>query len=240
MNQLSSSRSPIDPSQFLRNLQNKINLVTRDFVLHQQQDVTEVLQILLPEIVGTSLFARDMISVTVKTTTCCSDCFFSADKEEKEDIIPLDCCGTIEQSITSFFTTKLLEGTNKWDFLVCGTKTDSTRDSVFTNLGDILFLQMKRFKFSSGQAVKDTTQLDLSPFTVKIPVSTEFGVSFHRQFNLVATINHSGNLNSGHYWSNILHPVSKQWLNCNDRHVKSINSSVLNGNSSYVLIFKSI
>ena len=47
-------------------------------------------------------------------------------------------------------------------------------------------------------------------------------------YSLVATINHSGNLNAGHYWAFV--KDSDAWLECNDSSVLKVKSSALNNN----------
>ena len=50
--------------------------------------------------------------------------------------------------------------------------------------------------------------------------------------------NHSGNLQSGHYWANIKPHSSHEWLSCNDNRVAPINAESVNNATSYVLFFK--
>ena len=42
-------------------------------------------------------------------------------------------------------------------------------------------------------------------------------VSFTNKYSLIATINHSGALNRGHYWAFIKDLHSSCWCSCNDR-----------------------
>ena len=64
----------------------------------------------------------------------------------------------------------------------------------------------------------------------------EDNVSFSKEFSLVATINHSGSLNSGHYWAFIKDNISKSWFKC-DRSVLKVKPSTLNNTTSYVLFY---
>ena len=47
-------------------------------------------------------------------------------------------------------------------------------------------------------------------------------VSFFSNYSLVATINHSGNLNNGHDWAIIKEFITNQWFACNDKVVFKI------------------
>ena len=54
-----------------------------------------------------------------------------------------------------------------------------------------------------------------------------------RKFNLAATINHSGNLNSGHY--TCLVRDGETWWHCNDKTLVQVNMSDKNKLLPYVL-----
>ena len=60
-------------------------------------------------------------------------------------------------------------------------------------------------------------------------------VSFLNNYSLVATINHSGNLNNRHYWAIIKDVATNQWFSCNDKVVFKIKAADLK--TSYVLFF---
>ena len=55
------------------------------------------------------------------------------------------------------------------------------------------------------------------------------------KFNLAAVINHSGNVNSGHYAC--LVKDGEMWWHCNDKTVVPINSDDINKSLPYVLFF---
>ena len=58
--------------------------------------------------------------------------------------------------------------------------------------------------------------------------------TYHKHYHLIATINHTENLNRGHYTSFIKIPNSKSWLQCNDSAVLRANENKVNNTSSYI------
>ena len=55
-------------------------------------------------------------------------------------------------------------------------------------------------------------------------------------YDLFGTVNHRGNLQSGHYVTNV--KVGSQWFRCNDQHVSSSNeAAVLTSNGAYILFY---
>ena len=56
--------------------------------------------------------------------------------------------------------------------------------------------------------------------------------TFINKYSLIATINHLGNLNRGHYWACIKDLHSSCWYSCNDKLVFNVEESSLNNTIS--------
>ena len=63
-----------------------------------------------------------------------------------------------------------------------------------------------------------------------------YGVFCTRKFNLAAVINHSGNLNSGHY--TCLVKDGEMWWHCNDKAMVRVNLDDINKLLPYVLFYQ--
>ena len=74
---------------------------------------------------------------------------------------------------------------------------------------------------------------------ISVPVEDN-EVKYEKHFRLLATINHTGNLDRGHYTSFIKLPNSKSWLHCNDAAVLKAVEKKVNNTSSYIYFFESI
>ena len=86
------------------------------------------------------------------------------------------------------------------------------------------------------RAIKDEQLFDCFPNSVlKFPIALDDEVSFTNKYCLFATINHSGGLDRGHYWTFIKDALSKQWFSCNDKVVLHVNEKTLCNSSSHVL-----
>lgn len=56
-------------------------------------------------------------------------------------------------------------------------------------------------------------------------------------YDLFGTVNHHGNLQSGHYVTNV--KVGDEWFRCNDQHVsKSTEATVLTNDGAYILFYR--
>ena len=73
-----------------------------------------------------------------------------------------------------------------------------------------------------------------------VPITTEDEVSFINKYSLIATINHSGNLNRDHYWAFIKDLHSSSWYFCNDKLVLNVEERSLNNTRSYIFFYRKV
>ena len=114
----------------------------------------------------------------------------------------------------------------------------ATTDSVISKCGSILVLQLKRYENFQGSVFKDTKHVVCLPSpdnVLEIPLDPNISVSFSNRYKLLATINHSGNSNTGHYWAFI--KKKNTWFQCNDSSILKVKPSALNNSSSYLLFY---
>ena len=135
MSQLKRSIDPLDPSDFLKALESEMSVKTgATFNINSQQDAQEVLQILLDELVGSSVLAKDLITTTVRSVITCDTCQFDSVSEESHTVIPTHVCNSINDSFSEFLATLTLTGNNKWLCPLCNSKQDSTKGNVCKQL----------------------------------------------------------------------------------------------------------
>ena len=110
------------------------------------------------------------------------------------DMVMADCGFTIDKEpAASGATLKIAPYCN-----ICSGVRESDSKVSLTNVGNCLIVQLNRFFVSNGTVTKNS-----APFFVSSPIEVvteiEDEVFCTRKFNLAAVINHSRNLNSGHY-----------------------------------------
>ncbi|XP_057299094.1 putative ubiquitin carboxyl-terminal hydrolase 50 [Hydractinia symbiolongicarpus] len=244
MSLLSKSTPVVDPSAFLRALQRKMsNARNNPFSINTQQDVPEILPHVLNELTWPSVIANNIITNKVTTTISCNSCLLSSSREESMSILPLPVSNNITGSIKAFLQPEYMSGNDRWMCPQCSSLQDSTRETVFTQCGDILIIQLKRFNCIQGRSVKNNkfvSCLAQGHDTLKVYSHPAEDISFTNQYKLTATINHSGTLAAGHYWAFIRDQGVNTWLKCDDRAVISVKPSDLDNSTVYVLIFAKI
>ena len=99
-------------------------------------------------------------------------------------------------------------------------------------------IHLKRYCIEQEKVIKDNQFFKCFPedlLSIRITDSNE--ITFFNNYSLVATINHSGSLNNGHYWAIIKDDTTNQWFSCNDKVVFEIKADDLNNKTSYVLFY---
>ena len=80
-------------------------------------------------------------------------------------------------------------------------------------------------------------------FVVKdltVPITIEDEVSFTNKYSLIATINHPGTLNRGHYWAFMKDLHFSTWCSCNDKSVFNVEENYVNNITSYILSYNKV
>ena len=197
-----NSTKPVDPSNFLWALKRKLSIIRGvPFDFNTQHDVAEILQAVLDEVKGISLAASHLICNTQKIKVSCNTCFCS--------------------SMNQFLKPETLSSQNKWFCPSCNLLSESTREICIINSSPILLIQLCRFSNQGGQLVKNENFFSCteskSDKDLTVPITIEDEVSFTNKYSLIATINHSGTLNRGHYWAFIKDLHSSSRYSCNDK-----------------------
>ena len=215
-----------------------------NFNYNSQQDAHEILNSVLDELSGSSRLVNNLISLTVSQTRSCDICVCSSSTYEDHNILSLPVSKSVQSSLNLFLKDEELIGENRVFCPVCEKSQDSTIETKISNCGAILILHLKRFNYVNGFLNKDESVVECLPSTIStkndfltIPAIVEDGVSLFNGYTLMATINHSGTTESGHYYAYIRHPKEKSWLLCDDTKVSKVKPECLNNKYSYLFFY---
>jgi ubiquitin carboxyl-terminal hydrolase 22/27/51 len=134
----------------------------------------------------------------------------------------------------------------------CVKNTPTRTQHVVSKLPKVLCLHLKRFDAASNKKIEDFVSfpcrgLNMGPFlphwcelsrvpTISSNMTQEQRSLPEIKYDLYATVNHFGNLQSGHYVSNV--NVNNQWFHCNDSFVSHASEvEVLRGEGAYLLFY---
>ena len=237
MSLLKTSEHPLDPSPFLRFLQQVLIRDGRtDFNLFQQQDACEILSCILNELCGESLLASHAINIHVRNSVTCNTCFGNNLQEDLCKILQLPVSNSIQESIDSFLNPEDLNGSNMYFCNSCSSLQPAILEHEFSDIGSCVIIQLKRFVHFRSSVSKDIKAVSCNN-QIRIPIVVDTDIISHKNFKLVASINHSGSLERGHYTA-LINSCSS-WFHYNDAAVIKSKQSVP-ADLCYILFYKAV
>jgi ubiquitin carboxyl-terminal hydrolase 8 len=141
---------------------------------------------------------------------------------------------------------ELLQGEDSYNCEKCKCKQEATKMLQIWTLPKILIIQLKRFNFmlrKNNAHIQCPRKLNMNKY-VTHPASIASGSDQGgiQMYNLISTIEHSGNLRGGHYIAkcNIgqTTPNSNSWMIFNDASVHRMDPSKVITPNTYLLIYK--
>ena len=240
MSMLGTCKSAMDPSVFLRQCQSVIvKAGVPNFDLHQQQDVAEIIGYILDELFVQCAQSQRMISVSFRNSITCNSCYQSSSNEDVSSILRIPVANSIQAALDNILKCEELNGEDSYFCNVCNSFQPAALEHEVVSCGLYLIVQIKRFLNLDGSTTKDTKSIDCSP-VISLPVVDPTDIRLLRQFKLIAVINHSGNLSSGHYTADISSNDSSTWWICNDAAVIESSTPPSRNRSCYICFYQAI
>ncbi|XP_072004412.1 ubiquitin carboxyl-terminal hydrolase 50 [Engystomops pustulosus] len=189
-----------------------------------------------------SLISR-LLQGVLKQNTACLECGHTSHKEEVFTVLSLPIVSAdetnVQDCLEGFFQQVILTRTDRIFCPVCKLKQDASAKAQIWKLPKILILHLKRFEYKGCLKRKLKTNvefpmknLDLSPFVSPLIVKQQ-------KYKLYAIVNHSGELDFGHYTAFCKHPGTKEWNAFDDTRCFKISESMVQTSSAYILFYTS-
>ena len=143
MSMLRTCKSPIDPSHFLRQLQNLlIRSGKTDFDLYQQQDAAEIIGYILDELFVQSALSQGMVNVSLKNSFTCHTCCECVINEDLTSILSLPIKSSIQSALSNSLNSENLLSANSFFCNVCSSYKQVTLDHEVVSCGKYLIIQL--------------------------------------------------------------------------------------------------
>ena len=197
MGQLSTSKVALDPSAFIMALKNVIfKAGNTNIDLAQQQGASEILKHVVTELSKDSIFASEFLKVRLKITITCETCIEAQEAEEGSFILKLPVKDNIQSSLLNAFDAEQLQSVFCH---FCESRSPAVREHSISDCGKYLIIQLKCFTSKNGHTYKTVDHVDCFPELLSVPVRIDSEVIVQRKYCLVASVNHTGDLERGHY-----------------------------------------
>ncbi|XP_068168027.1 uncharacterized protein [Antennarius striatus] len=145
---------------------------------------------------------------------------------------------SIQDCLSAFFEQTVLTGSEQMLCSACGQKRETTVLTYLDKPPEILTLHLKRFGFKGKKQVKlrdnviFSKKLNLSQFLPSSAQDTPYS-----SYRLYAVVNHTGNLNMGHYTSVCYNALTRTWHCFDDAAVKELQDSLVQSSNAYMLLY---
>lgn len=172
-------------------------------------------------------------------------CLACNHKSEKKEVftalslpIPTGNQLSLQECLQCFFQQVTLTLADKMFCSFCNQKQDTSVETCIIKPPRIVIFHFKRFEYQGIKMKLKTNinfplkNLDLSPF---LSSSNEK----HPKYNLYAVVNHSGEVEHGHYTAYCKNPVSKQWNSYDDIKCSKMAEETVQTPSAYILFYTS-
>nr|XP_005989707.2 PREDICTED: inactive ubiquitin carboxyl-terminal hydrolase 50 isoform X1 [Latimeria chalumnae] len=184
----------------------------------------------------THLFEGQLDQVTV-----CLKCHNTVRTNEAFTVLSLPIPSgrkcSLQDCLECFFQQDTLTWNDQMLCSLCEKKQDTSVKANIAKLPDFVLLHLKRFDYCGQQKRKLRTEvsfplenLDFSPYA-----PGPFGSQ--GKYNLYAVVNHSGDMDSGHYTAYCKHPVTHNWFEFDDETVNYISASTLQSSAAYIFFY---
>ena len=234
---LKYSKNPLDPSQFLRHL--KIILIKSgktDFNIFCQQDAGEILSYILNEFCSHSPHVQQALNYSLQNEITCNTCMETNINEETSSILQLPVSETVQRSLSDSLKSEELSGDSSYYCNRCSAYKTAFAEHSFAKVGEYLIIHLKRFNNEGSNISKNIQKVVCTPDLV-VPV-VHNDIKLQIKYRLLATINHTGSLQRGHYTSFINSGGSDKWFFCNDAAILDSPKARVNNSSSYICFYE--
>ncbi|XP_013859712.1 ubl carboxyl-terminal hydrolase 18 isoform X2 [Austrofundulus limnaeus] len=211
-----------------------LNCLDRNYIrLNIQHDADEVflsiLNLLQQQVndKDLALEIQNLYKISVETQLQCLECNTVQTRSTYLVSLPLhikEDHNSLENCMVSFFEHQELKGANSCFCSRCGTRTPSRQGVKLHSLPQILCIQLKRFRNTSGSTRKlDCTVTFPETFNFSTFLQDAFSANFSQgdcRYSLYAVVVHCGCAGSGHYTAYVRNRLSEQWYYADDSHVQ--------------------
>ena len=175
-------------------------------------------------------YAQEMLTTTLKNQVTFGSCLQVISNEE--------VTSNVQTFLNIFSQSEELTEPDSLFYNFCKSFQSAYVDHEIAKVGCYLVLQLKSFVNDNESFIKDIKKVQCTK-TYSVPVAVD-DVSFHKKFNVTATVNHTGTLDKGHYTAYVTLSNSSSWQFCDDIAVLRSSVEKVNNTSSYICIYKAI
>ena len=193
---------------------------------------------ILNELASDSIHTEQLIFSKMRNEFTCDHCLRVNLNEDSFSVFQVPLSNSIQAALNKTLCSEELSKDNPYYCNFCSEFRPALVEHSLSKVGRFLCIQLKRFINHGGNVIKDIQKVICNE-NISVPL-VDGKITFYKQYRLIATINHTGNLDRGHYTSFIKTSGSNQWLFCNDAAVLNSTENCVNNTSSYIYFYEAV
>jgi ubiquitin carboxyl-terminal hydrolase 8 len=191
---------------------------------------------------------NDIFSGQSMTSIMCRTCNNTTYKFERFDILTLHLPETvdlkkqeydIEELLDGYISGDELMGNDKYNCNYCLNKTDAIKSNVIYQQPPVLIIMIKKYQTYNGRTFKSNVKINYNNTLDMKPYMNEHATG-NKNYELYATIKHSGGMGGGHYYAYIKNPINNLWFLHDDGDVYHVDNNDPFDCNGYVLLYRLI
>jgi ubiquitin carboxyl-terminal hydrolase 8 len=179
-----------------------------------------------------------------ESTVVCNQCStpsFNYDPYCSLEVEIPQTSGTLYDCLDDYCFKELLQGEEQYNCDKCKTKVNASKELKIWTLPKVLIIQLKRFNTrlrKNNRHISCPMKLNMTKYVTHPASQQENGDVGLQLYNLIGVIEHSGNLQGGHYTAKCKVDGGVGWKMFNDASVSTIQEKDVITTNSYVLVYK--
>ncbi|XP_064192602.1 uncharacterized protein LOC135255404 [Anguilla rostrata] len=195
-----------------------------------------------PDLPGESSIITRLFEGQLSYVTLCMDCSHQIQRNQVSTMLSLPVPNhvikcSLQDCLALFFQQSTLTHSERMLCPECGLRQDTAVQTTLVKPPEILVLHLKRFECRGNHKKKLKTNvvfplenLDLSPFSPSPSPR-------HSKYSLYAVVNHTGNLDMGHYTAYLHNAHTRSWHKFDDASVSDIQDHLVQSLGAYILLY---
>jgi len=189
----------------------------------------------------------EIFSGFLHSSISCSDpsCGYSSNKFDPflHLSLPIPCSLfgmqiTIEDCMNEYCKKEILDEDNLWLCEGCNKKVKGIKKLQLWEAPPVLVIQIKRFNVEQGSKDNRLIKYPIEHLDIgSIISSIQCDPSRCTKYRLQCVINHTGNLNGGHYYTYCLDDDTDEWYEFNDESVHKVKNNSIISHTAYLLFY---
>ncbi|KAI0981319.1 hypothetical protein GJ496_000469 [Pomphorhynchus laevis] len=145
---------------------------------------------------------------------------------------------TLQDCLSKFLEPEYLFGESQWMCSKCNCLRDSVKCIGLWSLPAILIIHLKRYDYNLQDKIRSLVSFPVENFVISVQNGQHSSKShISASYKLIATCNHYGGMDSGHYTAYCRSNLDNSWILYDDNQVRKVPLKSVISSAAYILFY---